>query len=646
MLRGGGARLALLCLVGVLGAVGLPWAAVAVGARDVPLFKRGHMRVNDPLVHADDGLGRRSEGMGMMQYRSSLQGVSRDQPKDAFMFGSVNATFEYYVALQIGSSQQLFLVQADTGSSVLAVPTTGCKEYTQAGEKTSNQCLHPNALYAPASSTSAVPVPCSECSTRLCSKESSQCLFQLNYGDGSFLVGYQYKDAVSLGGYLASEVRFGAIKAESPGFAERKTAVDGILGLAYTDLDAAMGESLFEEIVADTSCPDKFGICLGYSGGVLSLGSANARYNNAKMEYTPLVGKKAFYQVEIANMMVGGDDLFSDHTVYAQNRTIVDSGTTLLILPQFIMDVLTAKLRSACVQILPEESKRLCYPGPTGVSMLTGGACSSVKLEYVKKFPDIQFQFSTGPDTVMTVALPADRYFMRQGNAYCFGITGDHNRMGGILGDVFMQAVNTEFDRKNSRIGFAPVKDCVGPDPILTKGDGDGQTGAKNHALTDALTVKVEFNIDHSKFPAGGLVILWSSDQDVKFGDADSPASVVDPTTGVANISIIPQTTGDITITATVMDTDKQVTFKIKADLLIWWEYLIIIGAVIVYILAALGGAFLARRYIRKREGRLQGRLDLTEDTGDGLLGLLENDESEDESVDTELITTDEIRTT
>jgi Eukaryotic aspartyl protease len=470
-------------------------------------------------------------------------------------------------------------------------------------------------------------------------------MFTLGYGDGSFLVGRQWYDTVSLGGYQAPKVRFGSIAAESPGFAERKFAVDGIMGLGYTALDSNNGDSVFEVIARDTSCPNSFGMCLGLSGGVLSLGGSNPKYSAAPMRYTAETGKKGFYEVEIANMQVGGADLFSNHALYQANRTIVDSGTTLLMLPDFVLHAAVERLRSVCKHKFSKANQNLCYPDSNGVSMFTGGACVHLQTSDIEGFPDLSFFFKpVDGGSPIEVTIPPKKYFLQlEGVGWCFGLQSDRGRFGGILGDIFMQTVNTEFDRKNARIGFAPVQNCEGASPQVAKGDGDSQQGAVGHELAKPLAVSVKFNVQGQSVPAGGLVVVWSADQDISFGQANSSASVVDPTTGSTNITIIPKVVGKTTITATVMGTTESVTFTVEAAALIWWEILIIVGSIVILlVLGALVGWFIMRRRARRRSGGYVP-LNLNADTGDGLLsGLLRaDDNSEDDS--TELITASEV---
>jgi Eukaryotic aspartyl protease len=119
--------------------------AAAARAEDVPMFKRGHLRPGDPLVVVDRKGTLLAPGEpGFITYRSSVR--RGRSVKDTFMYGSLNATFEYFVAVQIGSARQLFFVQADTGSSVLAVPGKQCVEYTQDGKYVDT---HPHPRFSP-----------------------------------------------------------------------------------------------------------------------------------------------------------------------------------------------------------------------------------------------------------------------------------------------------------------------------------------------------------------------------------------------------------------------------------------------------------------------------------------------------------------
>lgn len=53
-----------------------------------------------------------------------------------YMYGAINTTLEYFMAIEIGSQRQLFTVQIDTGSTSTAIPGIGCMLTNSSGLET------------------------------------------------------------------------------------------------------------------------------------------------------------------------------------------------------------------------------------------------------------------------------------------------------------------------------------------------------------------------------------------------------------------------------------------------------------------------------------------------------------------------------
>jgi hypothetical protein len=52
----------------------------------------------------------------------------------------------------------------------------------------------------------------------------------------------------------------------------------GIMGLAYHALDTLAGDDVFGKLVEANNLENAFSMCLGYSGGVLTLGGMDPRF--------------------------------------------------------------------------------------------------------------------------------------------------------------------------------------------------------------------------------------------------------------------------------------------------------------------------------------------------------------------------------
>jgi len=205
-----------------------------------------------------------------------------------------------------------------------------------------------------------------------------------------------------------------------------------------------------------------------------------------------------FYRIALVDMFVGSTEesivpnTLGD-TAKLFGRTIVDSGTTLLILAnevpalkstihlfirlfirsmQFIVDLRPIGLHQQVYanmfvyfqlhfSHLPHISGSNTFFDP--------GRCFVVPDPSV--YPTIYFRFrrsESSPNDVVDLALPPWSYLMNGTNALgmpCrfLGIVpneGDNSYVGTILGDVFMQAFNIAFDRANKKFGIAPILDC------------------------------------------------------------------------------------------------------------------------------------------------------------------------------------------
>ena len=113
---------------------------------------------------------------------------------------------EWAGTISIGSPAQKFLIDFDTGSSDLWIPSSSC---------TSSVCKSKHR-YTASKSNSA-------------SKQSGS--FSIQYGDGSTVSGPVYSDTVSVAGVSVSSQKFSPVTTLSSSFSN--DPIDGILGLAY-----------------------------------------------------------------------------------------------------------------------------------------------------------------------------------------------------------------------------------------------------------------------------------------------------------------------------------------------------------------------------------------------------------------------------
>jgi len=175
---------------------------------------------------------------------------------------------------------------------------------------------------------------------------------------------------------------------------------------------------------------------------------------------------KLYYGVTISGMSVAGQSLGSASIFNSNGQsagTIVDSGTTLMLLPKSAYAAYGSYLGSQCSK--GTQLAGLCNPAPSdGSTILDGGLCYTMSDSQVNAYPSLTVDFGSG--IVMTVSPQKYLFpFNDNGVTYrCMGLANLTNDGEMILGDVFMQNWHVVFDRQHSQIGFGPVSSCPGGD--------------------------------------------------------------------------------------------------------------------------------------------------------------------------------------
>uniref|UniRef100_A0A4X1TLN4 Beta-secretase 2 n=1 Tax=Sus scrofa TaxID=9823 RepID=A0A4X1TLN4_PIG len=140
---------------------------------------------------------------------------------------------------------------------------------------------------------------------------------------------------------------------------------NGILGLAYATLakPSSSLETFFDSLVAQAKIPNVFSMQMcgaglpvagtGTNGGSLVLGGIEPTLYKGDIWYTP-IKEEWYYQIEILKLEIGGQSLNLDCREYNADKAIVDSGTTLLRLPQKVFNaVVEAVARTSLLYIQP-----------------------------------------------------------------------------------------------------------------------------------------------------------------------------------------------------------------------------------------------------------------------------------------------------
>jgi len=372
-----------------------------------------------------------------LKKRSPKHAITRARsPQTAYTLGGgIDSLGLYYATISLGSPAQQFDVQVDSGSSDLLIFGSTC---SNCGRGT---------FYNPTASSSFSTVPCSQSSQEyICEacgtfQNVNSCGFFDSYGDGSNVNGSVVLDTFGVGGITGvTQVYFGVITSASNDF--EPPPVDGIWGISYPDL--AFSTPVIDYLVSEKKTTNTFSMCLQEGNAVMSIGMDYSM--DSRFQWTPIV-KMEYYNVEIAAFAVNGVSIGLTQNQLNNPFTIVDSGTTYLILEQSTFDGFSSSLQSIC-------GKTSCG----SVTNLLSGRCETLTASERASYPPIQITLS-GITNPLTIGY--QQYLIDDGGgAYCLGIANGGVGGGTILGDVFMQNFHVVFDRTNNKIGFADNTTC------------------------------------------------------------------------------------------------------------------------------------------------------------------------------------------
>ncbi|XP_009998750.1 PREDICTED: beta-secretase 2 [Chaetura pelagica] len=253
----------------------------------------------------------------------------------------------------------------------------------------------------------------------------------------------------------------------------------GILGLAYDALakPSSSVETFFDSLVRQAKIPNIFSLQMcgaglpvsgsGTNGGSLVLGGIEPSLYRGDIWYTP-IKEEWYYQVEILKLEVGGQNLELDCREYNADKAIVDSGTTLLRLPQ--------KVFNAVVQAIARTS--LIQEFSSGFWTGSQLACWDKTEKPWSLFPKLSiylrdenssrsFRITVLPQLYIQPILGIGDNLQ----CYRFGISSSTNAL--VIGATVMEGFYVIFDRAQKRVGFAvspcaevdgsPVSEIEGP---------------------------------------------------------------------------------------------------------------------------------------------------------------------------------------
>jgi hypothetical protein len=334
---------------------------------------------------------------------SSPSSSDAGSPASNYRVGLMNFMgTEYFGKINVGSPAQEFNALFDTGSSNAWVIGAGCN---------SDSCDPHNKFHSSRSTTF----------------RRIGDTFRLEYANGK-CNGHLGSDRFRVGGLDIPSQTIGVID-ELDGAIFKVSKYDGIVGLAYPKIALKGVTPLMDTLMGSSPDPlasDSFSFYLSKDTaqkGALVLGGTMPQFHKTDFTYVPVV-KKGYWLVALDDFRVGhGSAGYCDGGC----QMAVDSGTALIAGPARHIHALNDKLS-------------------------VDPSCSNVD-----SLPTVHFVIS-GQELPLTPNQYVRRVDRGDGQMCVSGFlpldVPHHNGLW-ILGDVFMRAYYTHFDRQGDRVGFA-----------------------------------------------------------------------------------------------------------------------------------------------------------------------------------------------
>jgi hypothetical protein len=270
--------------------------------------------------------------------------------------------------------------------------------------------------------------------------------------DNSGANGTLYQDVVTVN-ELTTVSYFGSMNTASEGFNDEND--DGIIGFAYAILSDNV-PTYMDALVQTENISDIFSMCLGIQNGILVIGGVDTNYFTDPIQWTPIT-TQTYYIVNMPSISINGMNM--DTTNFGD--VIVDSGSTGMLVPNDLYNQMLSAFTSTC------GTSDSVFCGSESLLNATGGNCLQLDISQTTNLPSIDFTFQ-GTDSPFTVSIEAKDYLTvsTRDGTLCASLGIYTTDSGILLGDTFMKAFYTVFDRENSRIGFAQDNLCGSDDPF------------------------------------------------------------------------------------------------------------------------------------------------------------------------------------
>ncbi|KAG2171163.1 hypothetical protein JADG_010902 [Aureobasidium aubasidani] len=253
--------------------------------------------------------------------------------------------------------------------------------------------------------------------------------WRISYGDGSGASGQVYADKVVVGGVTATSQAVEAATSISAQF-QQDTDNDGLLGLAFSSINTVSPDqqTTFFDSVKSTLARKLFTVDLKKGGpGSYDFGYIDTSKYTGAITYVPVNTANGFWQFTTTGYSIG-----SGATVSSSYSAIADTGTTLMLLPDAIVNAYYAKVSGAKYDDTQGGYIFSCSATLPSFSAVIGGKKFVVPGSYIN--------------------------YAQVTSTQCYGGIQSNSGIGfSIFGDIFLKAQFVVFSMENStpQLGFA-----------------------------------------------------------------------------------------------------------------------------------------------------------------------------------------------
>ena len=167
----------------------------------------------------------------------------------------------------------------------------------------------------------------------------------ISYGDGSSASGTVGFDTVEIGGLTAQKQCVELANQVSQSFMQ-ETNTDGLLGLAFSSINQVSPQqqkTFWENVMGDLEQPLFTANLEVDNSGTYEFGAIDSTKFTGSLNYAAVDNSGGFWQIGTSSFSVAG----TQHSCSSCSPTIVDTGTSLLILDDSVVTAYYAQVKGA-----------------------------------------------------------------------------------------------------------------------------------------------------------------------------------------------------------------------------------------------------------------------------------------------------------